>query len=1205
MRPIVRMLAAGASAGWLCLAALAGPPRLSERAAGEEEQIRRRHEWFLSTRRAGTSSAEERATLRLAAAEATREALERQRARRTAGLEGAQNLWAAKGPASATFGGWQFGNVSGRVSSLTADWTTGTLWLGSASGGLWRSTDDGLSWTPVFDTVGTQTIGTVAVDPNDPQTIWVGTGENVIDCESYFGIGLWRSTDGGQTWQPRNGTPLVLDRVSTFANVSIDPRDSSRIVTGGRIRGCGNGFAQAGGVWTSDDAGATWTERLSAEVYEIARDPTAPDVLWAGTSSGVQRSTDGGLTWIAQTASGIPSSGTGRTEVAIAPSAPATVYALFGSPRELWRTTDGGTTWTRRTTGSSACDGQCWYNAVLRVHRTNPDVAFRGNIRLWRSDTGGSSWIDLSNPWGSTQTVHQDTHELLLDPFDPDTFWVGSDGGVWKTTNGGDSFQNRNANLNLTQFYAVGIEPGNPDWICGGAQDNSSLARTGGNVWDLQAVTGDGFVCWFDPVDPSWTWISSYPAGGYPNVWRSSNGIFGPFADVTDSGSGIAVGDRISWVTPYVLDPYDPATVYLGTHRVYRTDNRGDDWTQVGPLDLTGNSGSLIALEVSRGDADVLFSGSASGRVWRSVDRGETWVDLSAGLPARAINDVAADWTSPDRAFAVVGGFGTAHVWEWNAGSGWTARPGGLPDAPANTVLMIAPNDVVVGTDVGIFRSHDGGVTFGPFMDGLPLGLVVTDLEYDQARNVITAGTYGRGAWQIDAGEVGPFLLFDSIELPPTELDGDGDPNIEPGEAWSVRPRLRNVGGGAVAGVSATLATDTPGVTILEPAAASYGDLAPGAIASAAVPYVFVVAPDAECGELIAFDLVQITGSEPALVFPDRPSAFHAALLDHLVPLTETLFDDDFDGLGEGPWSHQAGEQAGCTFVDEWHLDSKDGAHGLSYHCGNGPGGTYSRSGFSWLHLGGVDSLSGDGFVIPSHATGARLRVVHWYDTAAPQDGGQLRVDGVGNGIDEFVLLEPEGGYPAALGQPGCNPIGGEPAFQGSSGGWVESTFDLDEFIGQRIWLAFVFASDRNLPVGEGWYVDQVILETFEAGDAVCHVLDWPGQVPPSARWALAPGGATIEASWDPACSAPSATYSIRSGDLDLLHDSGVYEHAIVGGACELVSPVSLPLEPGNRYYLVVPNDDGREGGAGADSTGAARPIGAGECGEPRVSACP
>jgi len=721
-----------------------------DRTDGEGDRVQQRREWFWSSRSAGVESSVDAAARWRAAVLGTKQAIQAQRARRGFGIDSTTDTWVSKGPSPSGFGGWAFGDISGRISALTADWNGGILYIGTASGGVWKSTDDGASWTSIFDNAGTMTIGTVTVDPNSPSTLWVGTGENNQGCESYFGLGLLRSTDGGATWEIRNGTgAATLEDLSSFASVDVDPRDSNKLVTGGRIRGCTGGGAQAGAIYTTDDAGITWTNRLDGvQVYEIQRDPQIPDTLWAATNTGIHMSADNGVTWALQTKSNLPNGNVGRSELAIAPSDGKTVYALFQGSG-FWRTTNGGKKWSRMA--FQACDGQCSYNMVIRVDPFDPDTITRGTIHVFRSTNGGGIWLDLSNNWGSNQKVHQDTHALLYDPNNPGTYYVGSDGGVWKTSDNGQTFVNKNGNLNITQFYAVGVHPTDTDTICGGAQDNSSLARTTSDRWDLQVATGDGFVCQFNPVDPRYAYATSYPYNNRPSIYRSTTGVLGSFYRIT----GGMVSGRSNWVTPYLLDPQSPSVIYVGAERIHVSINDGTSWTPVGPADMTGGSGTIKALGINRNNPAVLLAGTTDGRVWRTTNGANDWVDISAGLPSRSINDVAADPYDTDRAFAVVGGFGTAHVWEWTAAGGWTPHDVGLPDVPINTVLMRTSQNIFVGTDVGMFRSVDGGATFEPYMDGLPQGLVVTDLRYSEGPDVITMGTYGRGAWQVAVGSIG------------------------------------------------------------------------------------------------------------------------------------------------------------------------------------------------------------------------------------------------------------------------------------------------------------------------------------------------------------------------------------------------------------------------------------------------------------------
>ncbi|HPA26549.1 MAG TPA: PKD domain-containing protein [Acidobacteriota bacterium] len=731
------------------------PKALPTKIHGEAGIIVKRHMWFYGPRKEGSEGG--MALKREQAAEFTRQAMKSRRAE-------SGDTWISRGPSSSAFGDWRFGKVSGRIPSLAKDWENGILYVGSASGGVWRSNNEGATWTSIFNTAGTQTIGEIVVDPASPNILWVGTGENSMWCEEYFGIGLMRSEDGGETWEARNGTGSdSLVNLTSIGAICIDPRNSDHLVIGGFWWGCSRGAYGEGGIFTTDDAGLSWTKRLAGRVTQIARDPYNPDILWAGLSSGlwnessggVFRSGDGGITWDPVTASGLPEGSTGRVEVAIAPSNPNVIYALFesidGGYPQFWRTSDGGASWTLMSNKDADCNGQCWYDMALQVHNTNPDIVYRGTVRIFKTENGGSTWKDLSGYWGPSQKVHQDTHALLMDPEDPNTIYVGCDGGIWKTVDGGTSFINLNSNLCLTQFYDVGIHPEDDGIIVGGSQDNSSLARVSSDTWDLMEVTGDGFVSLINPQNPKVVYTASYAYPWddtqMPTIFRSQNGPTGEYYLITDYGCGIIEGDRQSWVTPYTLDPRNPSILLLGTYRMYRSTDGGDNWTRVGPDDMCGGDDYIISIAYSRTDSRWAYVGTTNGRVWRTSDGGDNWTEISSGLPRRQVNDVEPDASDPSRAYAAVSGFGTAHLYAL-IGEDWEPASEGLPDVPTNAVLSVTSSDIIVGTDVGVFRSSDGAQTFAPWTNGIPLGSVVMDLEFNPRTQTITAGTYGRGAWQ-------------------------------------------------------------------------------------------------------------------------------------------------------------------------------------------------------------------------------------------------------------------------------------------------------------------------------------------------------------------------------------------------------------------------------------------------------------------------
>jgi hypothetical protein len=496
-------------------------------------------------------------------------------------------------------------------------------------------------------------------------------------------------------------------------------------------------------------------------------------------------------------------------------------------------------------------------------------------------------------------------------------------------------------------------------------------------------------------------------------------------------------------------------------------------------------------------------------------------------------------------------------------------------------------------------------------MDGLPEGTVVTDLKFNAFQNVVTAGTYGRGAWQASVDPLGAILVYDSVELPMTEVDGDGDGLPEPGETWSVRPVLRNAGSETALDVSARLQATSPAIRVLGDASRSFGEMPPGASAMPLTAFEFTIDPSFPCGATTSFDIVDITAGEPGPPQSDRPSAFDVLVLGEPGPSEPgALIDEQFEGATPG-WSHRAAlfSCEGTSYVDEWNLASKDAEHGTSYFVGQGGNRNYSASNFAWLHYGGRESQGEPGLWIPESALAVTMTITHWYETELGIDGGQVVIDDVENGLDIFEPLVPVGGYPGGpLATGGCNPLAGGNAFQGTSGGWVTSTFDLSESIGRNVWLAFVFGSDddkRNN--GEGWYIDRVTIEIEEVGDPICQTIRWPGQIPGTVRIEALAGG-EIEASWGDACNlgeVPGQTYSVQAGDLTALHSTATYTHAPIGDDCGRTSPTTFTPGSGDEYYLVVPAFDGREGDAGRDTHGIDRPQPGVVCGERRVEICP
>jgi hypothetical protein len=644
-------------------------------------------------------------------------------------------------------GSWAMGRVSGRANAIVPHPSDeNTVYFGSAAGGVWKTTDGGASWTPLFDQVGTLPIGAIFVEPSAPDNVWVGTGDkNGGGCAGYFGQGVFLSQDGGATWSARNGSGTANMPLSVVNAVAVQPTDSNVVLVGGAGTCNSIGSMTNPGVFRSTDRGATWTRVLSVNVEDIVFVPGTSTVYLAAPGSGVYKSTDGGATW-ALSSNGMTVSGTSRMRLAMAPSDSQTLYALVEN--RLYRSIDGGANWLLRN--NTACEGQCWYNQAIDVHPTNPNILLVGTIRAAYSSDGGSTFTALTTGWGGSQKVHQDTHVVLFSRRNGNRFWIGSDGGLWRTEDNGATFINMNSNLNVTQFYDIAVHPSNPDIVFGGAQDNSSSYRNASQVWDLTQVTGDGFMNGIDPANPSIVFQAGYPSSGFPYILRSfSGGSPGTFSLLPSSG--LASSSNFPWVTPLaVASNY----VFVGSDVVYRSVTSANpfSWTAL----TTGLVGTVTVIAPSQqGIMLPLYVGTASGRIYYSPDvavASPNFYDVTGNFPGGIVSDVAITPGNVQRVFITRSGFSGTHLYRsTTGGSSWQAVGIGLPNVPANTVAIdpINTQRIFVGTDVGVYESTDGGDTFVAFSLGLPLGLVVMDLEVDDSPHYLHAGTFGRGAWKV------------------------------------------------------------------------------------------------------------------------------------------------------------------------------------------------------------------------------------------------------------------------------------------------------------------------------------------------------------------------------------------------------------------------------------------------------------------------
>ncbi len=666
----------------------------------------------------------------------------------------------ARGGASWTFAGPT--NIGGRVTSIAAESFT-TFYVGTGSGGVFKSTDGGASFTPLGDDVLSLSIGDIVLDPSDDQTVYIGTGEANGGGGSltYGGQGLFRSTNAGASW-----TSLGLEDTGTIGRVIVHPTSPGTIW----VAAAGKLFAndEHRGVYRTTNGGTTWTKPLfvndSTGVIDLAVNPRSPDTLYAaswerrrrandrhygGPGSGVHRSIDGGATWTRLTG-GLPTDGdVGRIGLAVASSRPNVVYAIYtdtiGNTRTVYRSINGGDSWTSVGAPSGVSYG--WWFGQLRVDPTDEDVLFAPWLNLYRSTNGGASWSFASSG------MHVDHHALWIDPENPSQLIAGNDGGLYRSTNAGSSWTKASGGFPVTQYYTVEIDDAVPSRLYGGTQDNGTNRTLTGADNDWHSIYGgDGFYVLVDPTDNNFVYAESQ----YGNLGRSTNG------GSSFSGATSGISGRTNWNTPVEFDPQDPTVLYYGSDKVFRSTNRAVNWSAISP-DLTdgpGNGnlvfGTITTIGVAPSDPNTIWVGTDDGHVAVTENLGSSWSDVSAGLSGRWVTRVMPHPDEPRTAFATVSGYRWdepgANVYYTNdGGQTWTPRSSGLPEAPVNDILFdpLDSDRLYLASDVGVFYSDDAGTNWNVVGIDLPAAPVL-DIDLHPATRTLVAATYGRSMYRFD-----------------------------------------------------------------------------------------------------------------------------------------------------------------------------------------------------------------------------------------------------------------------------------------------------------------------------------------------------------------------------------------------------------------------------------------------------------------------
>ena len=692
--------------------------------------------------------------------------------------------------------------MSGRVAALDAvhEGERLTVYIGAASGGVWKSVNGGTTFKPVFDKQPVQSIGAVTVDPKHPKVVWVGTGEAWTRNSVSIGDGVYKSVDGGENW-----TNLGLKESERIAKIVVDPSETNTVYVcvPGRLWS----DSDERGVYKTTDGGKTWVNvlkgsNLSTGCSMLSLDPTNPKTIFAGmwdfrrkgwtfrsggdgpdapSGSGLFKSSDGGASWTELSgAKGLPSKPWGRVAVAVAPSKPSVVYAFIEAQvptNGLYRSDDGGQTWEARDR-SQAMIWRPFYFANLIVDPKNENRIYKPDGPLIVSTDGGRSFSNISGG------AHGDFHDVWIDPNNTDHLITGDDGGVWYSYDAANKWWKAD-NLPISQFYHVSVDMDLPYHVYGGLQDNSSWVGESeypGGVtssrWE-NMYGGDGFWMFVDPTDPDYIY-AEYQGGEIARVNRKTHETrnIKPLPQYKEGKL------RFNWNTPIHVSPTKRGTIYLGAQVLFRSRDYGQTWERVSP-DLTTNdpekqkqeqSGgvtvdnssaemhtTIFAISESPKNPDVVWAGTDDGNVQVTRDGGKTWTNVVAnirGLPKNAwVTSLEAGHFDEATVYASfdVHTFGDMRPYVYSSADfGKTWSPLVAPDSPVRGYAHVVKEDLVnkqllfLGTEFGLWVSIDGGAHWAHYKGGDLPSVAVRDLAIHPRDHDLVIATHGRGIWIVD-----------------------------------------------------------------------------------------------------------------------------------------------------------------------------------------------------------------------------------------------------------------------------------------------------------------------------------------------------------------------------------------------------------------------------------------------------------------------
>lgn len=690
-----------------------------------------------------------------------------------------------KAVSGTTTDAWEWlgpGNIGGRIrSAVIHPEDTDAVWVGSVAGGIWHSENGGEDWSPVDDFMANLAVCAMIIDPNNPDVMYAGTGEGFYNVDGIRGAGVFQSTDTGVTWHQLDST--TSEDWYYVNRLAISP-DSATLLAATRT-----------GIFRSTDQGDSWEQVIGdTKFLDVKFDPTdSQKAVASGYSPDLFFTEDGGQTWIRS--SGISHSEEGtfiRIELAYAPSDPEIVYASKDyNDGTFYKSEDGGRTFSEISTDYYYLGGQGWYDNVIWVDPTDPNVVIAGGVDLYRSTDAGETFAKISLWYESPVSAHADHHFIIEHPdyngYSNRIVFFMNDGGIYKTDNvltveGTFGWQALNNNLGVTQFYGAAGHP-ETGIIIGGTQDNGVLSYSGHSEGWVEIYGGDGGYCAFDPEDSRYCYseyvyltIERNSLGGKPNESWWEDLITGEYLDPeTDEwawkSAPYVILDAKNWdaefIAPFILDPNDSNTMLAGGKDLWRTNDvktpntveTGPSWASIKPRIGDGYTDNITAIAVAAGDSDIIWAGHGNGVIYRTAggtSNAPYWRQMGEEiLPARRCQRIVIDPENVETIYVTFGGYSADNIYKsTDAGVTWRDISGAgedaLPAAPVRS-LVIHPQDshvIYVGTEVGIFASDDAGETWSTTNEG-PTNCSVEELFWLEGATLVAA-THGRGLFKIN-----------------------------------------------------------------------------------------------------------------------------------------------------------------------------------------------------------------------------------------------------------------------------------------------------------------------------------------------------------------------------------------------------------------------------------------------------------------------